>query len=115
MYVNWKLNLYTQLEGYAAWINTMGDEEKPAIGMKITTIQDWETQANKEKVLLIMTVNDNIILHICDCNISTKTWNTLKELYENKKFNQVLLLKSKLMYIKMEENENANYFILRIK
>jgi hypothetical protein len=40
---------------------------------------------------------------------------TLKDLYESKNTNRVLSLKSKLLSIRMEENESISDFISRIK
>lgn len=62
-----------------------------------------------------MFVKDSIIPHIRDCNTSAETWNTLKELYETKNTNWVIFLKSKLFYIKMEENKFVKSFISIIK
>eukprot|EP00253_Pinus_taeda_P018031 PITA_18031 len=62
-----------------------------------------------------MTVKDNIIPHIRECKTSKETWDTLKNLYETKTTNKILYLKSKLLSIKMEENESVSDFISRIK
>jgi hypothetical protein len=62
-----------------------------------------------------MYVKDNIILHIRECKTSHETWETLKGLYETMNTNRVLFLKSKLLSIKMEENENISKFLSRIK
>jgi len=62
-----------------------------------------------------MFVKDRLIPHIRDCSTSTETWKTLKYLYESKNANQVLSLKSKLLSIRMEENESTNDFISTIK
>jgi hypothetical protein len=66
-------------------------------------------------VLLRISVKDNIIPHIRECKTSHETWETLKGLYETTNTNPVLFFKSKLLSIKMEENENINNFISRIK
>ena len=57
-----------------------------------------------------MSVKDNIILHIRECNTST-----LKGLYETSNSNHILFLKTKLLSIKMEEREDVNNYISRIK
>lgn len=62
-----------------------------------------------------MSVNNNIIPHIRECRTSKETWYTLQNLYEMKNINRILHLKSKLLSIKMEENESVSNFISRIK
>jgi hypothetical protein len=116
-YINWKFKLQTMMEGYGIWTIENGDEAKPSVtrGATTTSIQDWEKRENKAKVLLRMSVKDSKILHIRDCKTSNDTWTTLKDLYETKNTNQVLFLKSKLLYIKMEENESVSTFFSRIK
>jgi hypothetical protein len=67
------------------------------------------------KVLLIMSVKDIVIPHIRDYTTSKETWTTLKYLYELNNINRIMSLKSKLLYIRMEENESVSDFISRIK
>ena len=62
-----------------------------------------------------MSIKENIILHVKECKRSHETWETLKGLYETTNTNHVLFLKSKLLSIKMEENENIINFLSRIK
>lgn len=69
----------------------------------------------KVKVLLRISIKDNIIPHIRDCASSKHTWETLKGLYETTNANRILLLKTKLLSIKMEANESINNFVSRIK
>jgi hypothetical protein len=90
-----------------------GDEAKPV--PPTASVQDWERQETKEKVLLRMTIKDNIIPHIRECKTFHGTWETLKSLYESTNTNRVLFLKSKHLSIKMEENENISNFLSRIK
>jgi len=42
-------------------------------------------------------------------------WNVLKGFYETSTTNQILFLKTKLLSIKMEANENISNFVSRIK
>ena len=112
-YVNWKFEVQTLLEAAMAWNIVIGQEEKSED--PTNSIQDWEHRENKAKVLLRMSMKDNIISHIRECNTSTITWNTLKGLYETSNSNRILFLKTKLLSIKMEEREEVNNYISRIK
>jgi hypothetical protein len=112
-YVNWKFKLQTLMEGYNVWSIACGDEAKPVA--PAASVQDWERRETKMKVLLRMSVKDNIIPHIRECKTSHETWETLKGLYETTNTNRVLFLKSKLLSIKMGENENISNFLSRIK
>jgi hypothetical protein len=69
----------------------------------------------KAKVLLRMSVKDNIIPHIRDCETSKETWDTLKGLFETSNANRILFLKTKLLSIKMDANESISNFVSRIK
>ena len=62
-----------------------------------------------------MSVKDNIIPHIKYCKTSKETWDTLKGLYETTNTNRILFLKTKLLSLKMEANENISNFISCVK
>eukprot|EP00253_Pinus_taeda_P029456 PITA_29456 len=66
-------------------------------------------------MLLKLSVKDCVIPHICDCKTASKILKTLKDLYEVKDTNRLLFLRSKILSIKMEENETVVAFISRIK
>ena len=69
----------------------------------------------KAKVLLRMSVKDNIIPHIRDCKTSKETWDVLKGLYKTSNANRILFLKTQLLSIKMEANESISNFVSIIK
>ena len=79
-YVNWKFKLMTILEGYNLWSIVNGNEFNPTT---IIEILDWEMYEVQAKVLLQMSVKDNIIHHIGDCKSSKDTWDKRKGLYES--------------------------------
>jgi len=62
-----------------------------------------------------MFVKENIIPHIRDCKTLKETCNMLKGLYETTNTNWILLLRTKLLSLKMEENENISNFISCVK
>lgn len=93
-----------------------GGEVKPMpTQATYATIQDCEWWENKSNVLLWMSVKDIIIPHIREWKTSKETWDTLKKSYETKTANKIFHLKSNLISIKMEENENVSDFNSRIK
>ena len=89
--IDWKFKILTICEAWNVWSIVNGDELKPA-GAAGT---DWEKRETKAKVLLRMSVNDNIIPHIRDCKTSKETWEVLKDLYETSNSNQILFFKNK--------------------
>ena len=109
--------MQTLMEGYGVWTIAKGTKAKPDVvaGVTATQIQDWDKHENKAKVLLRMSVKDNIIPHIRDANTSAETWTTLKSLYETSNTNHILFLKTKLLGIKMDGNESVSSFLGRIK
>ena len=111
-YVNWKFKIITVLEAYNLWLIVKGDETKP---QPPTNTKDWKKHEMKARVLLRMSVKDNIIPHIRDCETSKATWDTLKGLYETTNANHILFLKTKLLSIKMDTNESISNFVSRIK
>eukprot|EP00253_Pinus_taeda_P021339 PITA_21339 len=115
-YTNWKFKLQTLLEGSSAWSIVIGDEQKPTVlvGGTTTLIHDWDKRENKVKVLLKISIKDNITPHIRDCISSNEIWTTLKNLYETQNTNHIVSLKGKLFYVRMEENESAARFITQI-
>jgi len=116
-FVNWKFKMQTFMEGYGVWTIKKGDEARPnaSAGVTLTTIQDWDKQENKAKVLLRMYVKDNITPHIRDAKTSKEISKELKDLYETNNRNHILFLKSKLLSIKMDINESVSTFLRQIK
>lgn len=65
-FTNWKFKIQTLLEdGNSSSIVTV-DEQRVNAGEKE---QDWEKRENKVKVLLKMSMKDNIIPHTRDCKM----------------------------------------------
>jgi len=110
-YIDWKFKILTIFEAWNVWAIVKGDEAKPT-GAAAT---DWEKRETKAKVLLRMSVKDSVIPHIRDCKTSKETWDILKGLYETTNSNRNLFLKTKLLSIKMEANENIATYVSRIK
>ena len=110
-YIDWKFKIMIICEAWHVWPVVSGYKLKP-IGAAST---DWEKRETKAKVLLRMSVKDSIILHIQDCKTSKETWEVLKALYEIINSNQILFLKTKLLSMKMEANDNIVTYVSRIK
>lgn len=62
-----------------------------------------------------MSVKDCIIPHIIEDKSANEIWGIMKELYEIRNSNCLLFLKSKIMSMKMEDNEMIASFVARIK
>ena len=62
-YIDYKFNILTIFEASSVWNIVNGDETK-TMG---ATGADWEKCETKEKLLLQMSIKDNIIPHIRDC------------------------------------------------
>jgi hypothetical protein len=79
-FINWKFKMQMLMEGYGVWNIAKGTELKPdaVAGATTAQIQDWEKRENKAKVLLRMSVKDNIIPHIREATTSVATWTCLK-------------------------------------
>ena len=110
-YIDWKFKILTICEAWNVWSIVNGDELKPTGAARTK----WEKRETKAKVLLRMSVKDNIIPHIRDCKTSKETWEVLKDLYETSNSNQILSLKTKLLSMKMETNETITTYVSRIK
>jgi hypothetical protein len=116
-FINWKFKMQMLMEGYGVWNIAKGTELKPdaAAGATEKQIQDWEKRKNKAKVLLCMSIKDNIIPHIRDATTSAATWIDLKAFYETSNTNRILFMKTKLLGIRMDGNESVSSFLGRIK
>ena len=111
-FTNWKFKMQTLLESANVWSVVIGNELRSG---SATQEQDWDKRERKAKVILKMSVKDNVIPHIRDCKSATNIWMTIKNLYETWNTNRVLSLKGKMFTMKMEENESAAGFITRVK
>eukprot|EP00253_Pinus_taeda_P035070 PITA_35070 len=109
---NWKFKMQTLLESANVWLIVLGNEQRAG---NATQEQDWDKRETKAKVILKMSVKDNIIPHIRDCKSAADIWNTIKGLYETQNSNRVLALKGKLFALKMGENESVGGFMARVK
>ena len=110
-YIDWKFKILTIFEAWSFWTIVNGDETK-CTGVAGVDREKHETKA---KVLLRMSVKDNIILHIRDCKTSKETWEILKGLYETTNSNRIMFLNTKLLSMKMESHENITTYVSRIK
>ena len=104
--------MQTLLESANAWSIILGNEHR---AKNATQEQDWDKRETKAKVILKMSVKDNIIPHIRDCKSAADIWNTIKGLYETQNSNRVLALKGKLFALRMGENESVGGFMARVK
>ena len=80
-----------------------------------TAIIYCEKRETKAKVLLQMSIKDNIILHSRDYKTSIETLTVLNNLYEMENSNRILFLKSELPSVKMQHNENICAYFSRVK
>ena len=110
-YIEWKFKILTICEAWHVWSVVNAEELKPTGSASL----EWQKLETKAKVLLQMSVKDSIIPHIQDCKTSKETWEVLKGLYETTNSNRILFLKTKLLSIKMEANENIVTYVSRIK
>ena len=111
-YVNWKFKIIIVLEALDLWPIVTRDQQKPADPLSIV---DWNMQEVQGKVLIRISVKDNIIPHIRNCKTSKETWDKLKGLYEMSDSNRILFLNTKLLSIKMNVNESMNKYLSCIK
>ena len=72
---NWKFNMQTLLESENAWSIFIGNELRPESAAQE---QDWDKRETKAKVILKMSIKDNVIPHIRDCKSATDIWMMLK-------------------------------------
>ena len=86
-YVNWKFKLITMLEALSLWPIVKGDEQNPIDPLSLS---DWNSRETQAKVLIRMSVKDNIIPHIKNSKTSKDTWDKLKGLYETSDSNRIL-------------------------
>ena len=89
-YIDWKFKILTIFEAWNVWTIVNGDETKPIGASGI----EWEKQETKAKVMLRMSVNDNIIPHIRHCKTSKETWEILKGLHGTTNSNRIMFLKT---------------------
>ena len=80
----------SDLESYNAWSIAASDEVKPTNG---ALIQYWNRRESKAKVMLRMSIKDNIIPHTRNCDTYKESWDMLKGVYETPHANQVLFFK----------------------
>ena len=85
--------MQTLLESVNAWSIVLGNEQR---SRNTTQEQDWDKIETKAKVILKMSIKDNIIPYIRDCKSAADIWSTIKGLYETHNTNRVLALKGKL-------------------
>jgi len=104
--------MHTLLEISNVWSIVTGNELRSG---SATQEQDWDKTETKAKVILKMSIKDNVIPHIRDCKSATDIWTTIKNLYQTQNTNHVLPLKGKLFAMKMEDNEPIAGFIARVK
>lgn len=81
---NWKFKMQTLLESANTWSIIIGNELR--LGSAAQE-QNWDKRETKAKVILKMSIKDNVIRHIRDCKLATDIWTTIKNLYQTQNTN----------------------------
>lgn len=91
------------LKGYETFIETE------------TVAADDESKKSACKAILCLSVEKHIYVHIQTCDTPKKTWNALKDLYEDKGLSRKISLLRNLISTRLEESENMQSYIDDIK
>jgi hypothetical protein len=112
-YPTWKLMMEMVLLHQDLWNVVDGTLKKP--GQNHADYQNWIRKAAKAKALIILSLHTSQLEHIRNIEGPQEIWDKLKEVHEPQGRQHRLYLRRKFFTIKMQEGDNMQDHINKIK
>ena len=71
----------------------------------------WERKDEKAQCTISLTVEDNQLIHICNCETARSMWLELQKVHERSNLSSKMYLRKKLYKIRLQTNQNMQEYI----
>src|SRR6218665_825868 len=103
-YQIWKFKVKILLIREDTWTVVQGDTPDPVP-------DDWQRIDEKAQCTISLTVEDNQLIHICNCTSAEDMWKQLKKVHERSNLSSKMYLRKKLYKMRLQDDQNMQEYI----
>jgi hypothetical protein len=71
----------------------------------------WDRKDEKAQCTILLTVDDNQLIHICNCTTAKEMWTELQKVHERSNLSSKMYLRKKLYRMKLQSHQSMQEFI----
>src|SRR6218665_630909 len=72
---------------------------------------DWQRKDEKAQCTISLTVEDNQLVHICNCTSANGMWKQLQKVHERSNLSSKMYLRKKLYKMRLQDDQNMQEYI----
>src|SRR6218665_1208533 len=103
-YEIWKFKVKMLLIREYTWTVVQGDTPDPVPN-------DWQRKDEKAQCTISLTVEDNQLVHICNCTSAKDIWKQLQKVHERSNLSSKMYLRKKLYNMRLQDDQNMQEYI----
>jgi gag-polypeptide of LTR copia-type len=103
-YQVWKFKVKMLLIRDETWTVVRDDRPDPVP-------DGWDRKDEKAQCTISLTVDDNQLIHICNCTTAKEMWTGLQKVHERSNLSSKMYLRKKLYTMKLQSHQNMQEFI----
>jgi len=103
-YQIWKFKVKMLLIREDTWTVVQGDTPDPVP-------DDWQRKDEKAQCTISLTVEDNQLVHICNCTSAKDMWKQLQKVHERSNLSSKMYLRKKLYKMRLQDDQNMQEYI----
>src|SRR6218665_3478252 len=103
-YQIWKFKVRLLLIREDTWTVVQGDTPYPVL-------DDWQRKDEKAQCTISLTVEDNQLVHICNCTSAQDMWKQLQQVRERSNLSSKMYLIKKLYKMRLQDDQNMQEYI----
>ena len=103
-YQIWKFKVKMLLIREDTWKVVQGDTPDPVP-------DDWQRKDEKAQCTISLTVEDNQLVHICNCTSAKDMWKQLQKVHERSNLSSKMYLRKKLYKMRLQDDQNMQEYI----
>src|SRR6218665_3698274 len=100
----WKFKVKMLLIREDTWTVVQGDTPDPVP-------DDWQRKDEKAQCTISLTVEDNQLVHICNCTSAKDMWKQLQKVHERSNLSSKMYLRNKLYKMRLQDDQNMQEYI----
>src|SRR6218665_32242 len=72
---------------------------------------DWQRKDEKAQCTIYLTVEDNQLVHICNCISAKDMWKQLQKVHERSNLSSKMYLRKKLYKMRLQDDQNMQEYV----
>src|SRR6218665_1191566 len=103
-YQIWKFKVKMLLIREDTWTVVQGDTPD-------LVPDDWQRKDENAQCTISLTVEDNQLVHICNCTRAKEMWKQLQKVHERSNLSSKMYLRKKLYKMRLQDDQNMQKYI----